>query len=365
MFVKGDLPYGLTPHTVELLHAGADVVLVEGPMDALAVNQAASAGRPWVAIAPNGTALTSGHLAALNRIAPLAGRTIIEAFDSDQAGRTAAFRTFGLLADAGVHDAVSVTGLTGKDPAQMPTDNGTPALTEAIGQQRPLADVVVDEVLSRWPADPDGYRWPETKVNAMREAATHIAAMTSSEQQRQADRLVDVLGVDPVRALSNIAAANPVRTPTDHRTKPTPETPAEPAGLGLPTKPALNSLTAGGNTLLQERTDTALPDPVATIVVDHDMVETADQRVAEPAAEVDVLTEPAAETAVDEVIAPAEPSRSPRPPRRPPPRRHSSTRTSSTPPRPIPRGMSTQPTSSSTTPPLRIPTTCRTVRTDT
>ena len=46
LFSKSDLPFGLTPRQVAALRAGADLVIVEGPMDALAVNaRAAGPGR--------------------------------------------------------------------------------------------------------------------------------------------------------------------------------------------------------------------------------------------------------------------------------------------------------------------------------
>ena len=74
VFRKSDLPFGLTPQQVAVLRAGADLVIVEGPMDALAVNVA----RPdLVAVAPLGTALTPGHLTTLNRIAPLTDRRVL------------------------------------------------------------------------------------------------------------------------------------------------------------------------------------------------------------------------------------------------------------------------------------------------
>ncbi len=234
IFSKRELPFGLNPHTVAALRAGADIVLVEGPMDALAITAAAtSADRPLVPIATNGTALTAEHLTALNNIAPLTERKVIEAFDSDPAGREAAFRAHTLLAAAGVHNAVSVTALTGKDPAQMLTDTDPAALLTALDQQRPLADLVVDHILSRWPTA-DGTI--ESRYNALKEAAPHIAAMTHTQQYRQADRLTTALNKDPFTVLNAIAHADPIRTPA-----PNPTPTATPGGLGLPTPPVLSS----------------------------------------------------------------------------------------------------------------------------
>jgi len=232
IFSKRELPFGLNPNTVAALRAGADIVLVEGPMDALAITAAAaSADRPLVPIATNGTALTAEHLTALNDIAPLMERKVIDAFDSDPAGRDAAFRAHTLLAAVGVHNAVSVTALTGKDPAQMLTDTDPAALLAALDQQRPLADLVVDHILGRWPTA-DGTI--ESRYNALKEAAPHIAAMTHTQQYRQADRLTTALNKDPFTVLDAISHADPIRTPAPN---PTPTA----GGLGLPTPPVLSS----------------------------------------------------------------------------------------------------------------------------
>ena len=100
LFSKSDLPFGLTPRQVAALRAGADLVIVEGPMDALAVNVA----RPdLVAVAPLGTALTPGHLATLNTIAPLADRRVLLALDNDKAGRAASVRAWRALAERRRH----------------------------------------------------------------------------------------------------------------------------------------------------------------------------------------------------------------------------------------------------------------------
>jgi len=258
IFSKRELPFGLNTDTVAALRTGADIVLVEGPMDALAITAAAAAAdRPLVPIATNGTALTAEHLAALNDIAPLTERKVIEAFDSDPAGREAAFRAHTLLAATGVHNAVSVTALTGKDPAQMLTDTDPAALLTALDQQRPLADLVVDHILSRWPTA-DGTI--ESRYNALKEAAPHIAAMTHTQQYRQADRLTTALNKDPFTVLDAIAHADPIRTPAPN---PTPTA----GGLGLPTPPVLSAQTQARQAEQQRRRAAALArlrEPVAT-----------------------------------------------------------------------------------------------------
>ncbi len=232
IFTKGDLPFGLTPDSVAALRTGADIVLVEGPMDALAVNTAAATvGRPLVAIAPNGTALTAAQLTALDDIAPLADRTIIEAFDADPAGRDAAFKAHQTLAGAGVTAAVSVTGFTGKDPAQMLADNGPAALLAAIDQQQPLADMVIDKIVTDFNTDHS----IESRHNALHAAARWVVAMPIPDWSRQAERLSTLLDKDPFTVIDALTAAQPIRRP------PTPRPTGIPApDLGLPPSPVLS-----------------------------------------------------------------------------------------------------------------------------
>ncbi|MCQ7029835.1 hypothetical protein MRO55_25350, partial [Escherichia coli] len=74
IFHKGQLLYGLAEQHGRLA-AGAPPVLVEGPLDVLAVWLAhpADAGLPRAALAACGTALSADHIAALTAL-PGAGR---------------------------------------------------------------------------------------------------------------------------------------------------------------------------------------------------------------------------------------------------------------------------------------------------
>jgi len=238
IFTKGDLPYGLNPASTEAIRAGADIVLVEGPMDAEAVNTAAkAAGRNLVAIAPNGTALTAEHLTALNRIAPLTDRTVIEAFDSDAAGRAAADKTHTLLANMHIHDAVSVTGLTGKDPAQMLTDTGPAALLAAVDEHRPLTDATLDRIIDQFDTA-DGT--VESRYHAMAAVVPTIAALPREEIIDQTIRVAAVIPWDTDRTIDWVARHIP--------DQPTPATPPAPHpttatadDLGLPPRPVLST----------------------------------------------------------------------------------------------------------------------------
>jgi DNA primase len=98
LYRKGEVLYGLGAEPVRrALAGGARPVLVEGPLDAIAVT-AAGAGR-YAGAAPCGTALTAAQVAVLDTHAgPLAERGIVAAFDHDPGGRQAALRAYELLA---------------------------------------------------------------------------------------------------------------------------------------------------------------------------------------------------------------------------------------------------------------------------
>jgi len=238
IFTKGDLPYGLNPASTEAIRAGADIVLVEGPMDAEAINTAAkTAGRNLIAIAPNGTALTAGHLGALNRIAPLADRTVIEAFDSDAAGRAAADKAHTLLANMHIHDAVTVTGLTGKDPAQMLTDTGPAALLAAVDEHRPLTDATLDRIIDQFDIA-DGT--VESRYHAMAAVVPAIAALPREQIIDQTIRVAAAVPWDTDRAIDWVARHIP-----DQPTPANPPAPHQPTAtgddLGLPPLPVLST----------------------------------------------------------------------------------------------------------------------------
>jgi DNA primase catalytic core len=227
VFRKSDLPFGLTPRQGDLLREGADLVIVEGPMDALAVTVA----RPdLVAVAPLGTALTPGHLTTLDRIAPLTDRRVQLLLDDDKAGRAASVRAWRTLVDAGVNDAHAITLEGAKDPAELLANRGPDALAEALDRRHPLADLVVDEITHRWT---DGNDFVEHRINALREAAHLIGTMPPAQQTRQASRLAEQLDLDYLTVIDAILDNTP---PDPDAVAPAPTDP-----LGLPRRPILST----------------------------------------------------------------------------------------------------------------------------
>lgn len=206
LFRKTDLPYGLTADAAEKLRGGADLVIVEGPMDAHAITTAAAAGGlDLVAVAPLGTALTAEQLATINAIAPLTDRHVIVALDNDPAGIKASRHAHDLLLTAGVTNPDTITLPPGQDPAQVLADHGPAALAAALTRRRPLADLVVDDITGYWldrvPAD--GWGVAEGFL-ALQEAAPIIARMPEAERHRQAERVAAALDFDPFNVVDTI-----------------------------------------------------------------------------------------------------------------------------------------------------------------
>ncbi len=119
LFDKGAVLLGLAEQQ-ERLAAGA--VLVEGPLDVLAVhtanhlaNRTLNASPGWAAVAPCGTASTANHAALLGKHP--AGRVVV-AFDADHARSAAAARAYPVLAP---HQLQLQAGTppSGNDPADL------------------------------------------------------------------------------------------------------------------------------------------------------------------------------------------------------------------------------------------------------
>ena len=127
------------------LDPGATPVLVEGPLDALAVT-VAGAGR-YVGMAPLGTSLTEEQAVQLARISHQQGRPPVVATDADLAGQVAAHRDYWLLTQHNLAPQ-AVTLPPGSDPADLLADGGAAALWTALTDTRALSEALLDERLT-------------------------------------------------------------------------------------------------------------------------------------------------------------------------------------------------------------------------
>jgi len=137
LFHKGAQLFGVVD---ELLDEGAVPVIVEGPMDAVAVTLA-SAGR-YLGVAPLGTSLTGEQAAQLAAF----DRDPIVATDADLGGQVAAERDFWMLTPHGL-DPGYARFPDGLDPADLLAQRGPAALTAALSNGQTLGDQLLSERL--------------------------------------------------------------------------------------------------------------------------------------------------------------------------------------------------------------------------
>jgi DNA primase catalytic core len=189
-YSKSQILFGLW-EARDALASGARPVIVEGPLDAIAVTTAGQGTH--VGVAPCGTALTASHIAALAQTANLRATGITVAFDPDDAGQRAAVRACHLLAP--VTDKMAAARLpAGQDPAQILANSGPAALAAALtANTRPLPDLVTDTIALQWRSRLD---YAEGQIGALRAAAPLIAALPPAHVARQVARLAAFLRLD-------------------------------------------------------------------------------------------------------------------------------------------------------------------------
>jgi DNA primase catalytic core len=134
LFHKGDQLY-----TTGSLGPDTTPVIVEGPMDAIAVTLATDG--KYIGVAPLGTSLTDEQAAQLRQ---LGHRTPIVATDADLAGRVAAERDYWILTPYG-HDPRYAELADGTDPAELVATGRSGLLATALENARPLAHELIDE----------------------------------------------------------------------------------------------------------------------------------------------------------------------------------------------------------------------------
>jgi DNA primase catalytic core len=151
-FTKSTALYGHT-ETRDLLVAGAQPVIVEGPLDALAITLATTGDMPAsgraVGLAPLGTALTTDQVKLIAHDLDLTTRhdQITVATDADPAGWTAARKAYWHLTTAGL-DPRYLQLAAGTDPADLLRREGPDALARALEQAPALGDVMTNHLLA-------------------------------------------------------------------------------------------------------------------------------------------------------------------------------------------------------------------------
>ncbi|MDN5896080.1 MAG: toprim domain-containing protein [Nocardioides sp.] len=209
LFHKGDQLFGLVE---ELVEDGAVPVIVEGPMDAIAVTLA-SAGR-YVGVASLGTSLTDEQATQLAAV----GRDPVVATDADLAGQVAAERDFWMLTPHGL-DPGYAQFPTNMDPAELLTLRGPAELVASLASATPLGDLLLAERLDNLP--PEQARLAAITVVAARPSdswdngTSRVQARLALSQlraRRELRNAVRTWNADPRRAAANeLADSNKVR----------------------------------------------------------------------------------------------------------------------------------------------------------
>ncbi|MBC7633265.1 MobF family relaxase [Aeromicrobium sp.] len=167
VFHKGSQLYGLADtHMGE----GSIPVLVEGPIDAIAITLATAGA--FVGVAPLGTSMTHDQA---TQLAGLDASPII-ATDGDLAGRIAAERDYWLLTPH-LTDPRYARFDTGEDPASVLENGGRANLLLRLQQARPLADTLIEERL--------------TNIVTAPEQATAIARIIAARPPGDWDQAID------------------------------------------------------------------------------------------------------------------------------------------------------------------------------
>ncbi|WP_161602666.1 toprim domain-containing protein [Thermomonospora catenispora] len=201
LFRKGELLFGLY-EARERLAAGARPVLVEGPLDAIAVNTAAP--QEYAAVATCGTALTDTQLGVLGRLTDLPRTGLIIALDGDPAGQAALERawTSVLAKFPGRIDAVVLPD--GRDPADLLHRHGPAGVRKALSSTVPLPALIIDAAAGRAGGNLES---PEDRMAAVHAATAITARLPPHQVAHQVARLAQRLNVEPAIVTGALTAA--------------------------------------------------------------------------------------------------------------------------------------------------------------
>jgi len=185
-FTKGEQLYGLTEGG-SALAAGAAPVLVEGPLDAIAVTIAAAGSA--IGIAPLGTAFTETQAAQLKPCFATDHSRIVIATDPDTAGWLSAQRAFWRLAALGA-DPQHLAMPDDIDPADLLRTEGAASLADRLAQTEYFGTNLLDRMLNDHAKD---LSEAAARIWLARDAARVIGALPPSQWIDQIERVSDRL----------------------------------------------------------------------------------------------------------------------------------------------------------------------------
>lgn len=175
-------------------------VLVEGPLDAIAVSPTGTG--PYAPLAACGTALTACHADVIARLAT--DGDVLVALDSDDAGRQAATHVLDLLRSRGI-EPWALPLPDDADPAELVRQSGSAALAAALADVRtPLVDIVVENTIR---AAGERLRWVEGRVATARAVMPLVARCSLLHTARLASKVARMCDLAPATVADELAAA--------------------------------------------------------------------------------------------------------------------------------------------------------------
>ncbi|MEU4295341.1 toprim domain-containing protein [Kribbella sp. NPDC026596] len=176
----------------DFLESGATPVLVEGPMDAVAVDELSRlTSSSWAGLGVCGTALSSHQVSMVRHYSD--SDTVIVGVDADGAGRIAALRWLDDL--SAFFKRVQVAEFpSGHDLSSLlETPAGADRLSETLSSPRPLAELAIEVEVARWSRVLDHI---SGRVNALRRVAPLVARLPHDRVAAQLGALAKVLQLD-------------------------------------------------------------------------------------------------------------------------------------------------------------------------
>jgi DNA primase catalytic core len=200
LFAKGEQLFGLAETTADLA-ADSTPVLVEGPMDAIAVTVATNG--EYVGIAPLGTAFTEAQAAKLKPHLSEDPSRIVIATDPDSAGWQSAQRAFWrLVALRAAPRHLSLPD--GVDPADALGASGKAALAKGLADADDFAQVLIDRLLDERLAT---HNHAFARVDHCREAARIIGSLPPDRWMEHAQHVSDRLDLPLQAAIDEVVEA--------------------------------------------------------------------------------------------------------------------------------------------------------------
>ena len=199
-FNKGEQLFGLSESAADLA-TGATPVLVEGPMDAIAIT--IGSGGAYIGIAPLGTAFTE---AQSEKLRPYLSRTpdqLVIATDPDQAGWQSAQRSFWRL--AAIRTAPRHLDLPdGVDPAELLRTRGPRELVDRLTDAGDFAKLLLERTINEGVGLDAA---PLLRVDLCQRAAHLIGALPTDRWLEYAGHVAQSLDLSPAAVHEEVIEA--------------------------------------------------------------------------------------------------------------------------------------------------------------